>query len=57
MLQLNLSQDEASALKDALTTYISDLRMEIADTDQMEFREDLKREEELLSRILENLEK
>jgi glycine cleavage system regulatory protein len=57
MMQLSLNQEEASALKDALITYISDLRMEIADTDQQEFRENLKREEMLLSGILENLKK
>jgi hypothetical protein len=35
---------------------LSDLRMEIADTDSMQFREDLKRQEALLSRLLQRLE-
>jgi hypothetical protein len=55
MIQLNLSQEEASTLKDALTTYISELRMEIADTEQQEFRQSLKKEEEILKKILESL--
>jgi hypothetical protein len=55
MIQLNLSQEEASTLKDALTTYISELRMEIADTEQQEFRQSLKKEEEILKKILESI--
>jgi hypothetical protein len=56
MIQLALNQEEVSALKDALTGYLSDLRMEIADTEQQEFRESLKREEVLLRKILGSLE-
>ncbi len=52
MIQLNLTDDEASILKQALATYLSDLRMEIADTDQQEFRERLKHEEAVMKKIL-----
>jgi hypothetical protein len=52
MIQLNLTDDEASILKQALATYLSDLRMEIADTDQQEFREQLKQEEAVMKKIL-----
>jgi hypothetical protein len=51
MIQLSLDHEEATVLKDALATYISDLRMEIVDTEQQEFRESLKREEVLLTKI------
>ncbi len=55
MVQLTLSQEEAKTLKDVLTDYISDLRMEIVDTEEQEFRESLKKEEETLKKILESL--
>ena len=51
MIQLNLTPEEASTLKAALENYISDLRMEIADTEQMEFREQLKEREMVLKKI------
>jgi hypothetical protein len=35
---------------------LSDLRMEIADTDSMQFRESLKREEVLLKKLLQQLD-
>jgi hypothetical protein len=56
VVQINLTQEEAAALSGALSSYLSDLRMEIADTDSMQFREDLKRQEALLSRLLQRLE-
>lgn len=55
MIQLNLTDDEASILKQALATYLSDLRMEIADTDQQEFRDRLKQEEVVVKTILGTL--
>jgi hypothetical protein len=56
VVQINLTQEEAAALSGVLSSYLSDLRMEIADTDSMQFREDLKRQEALLSSLLERLE-
>jgi hypothetical protein len=55
MIQFNLTDDEASILRQALSTYLSDLRMEIADTDQQEFRDRLKQEEVVVKKILETL--
>ncbi len=55
MIQLNLTPDEASMLKDLLEDYLSDLRMEIADTDQQDFRERLKDEEMTIKKILKAL--
>lgn len=55
MVQLTLTAEEAATLRSALQSYVSDLRMEIADTDSMDFRERLKAEETLLKRLLQQL--
>jgi hypothetical protein len=54
--QITMTQAEVAALREVLTSYLSDLRMEIADTDSMQFREDLKRREELLKKLLQQLD-
>jgi hypothetical protein len=54
--QITMTQAEVAALREVLTSYLSDLRMEIADTDSMQFREDLKRQEELLKKLLQQLD-
>lgn len=55
MVQLTLTAEEAATLRSALQSYVSDLRMEIADTDSMDFRERLKAEETVLKRLLQQL--
>ena len=55
MVQVNLKEEEVLMLENILMSYLSDLRMEIADTDQKDFREDLKRKEEFLKRFLNRL--
>ncbi len=55
MPQIYLSPEEASLLKEILTSYLSDLRMEIADTDAMDFREKLKKEELFIKELLGRL--
>jgi hypothetical protein len=55
MTQLNLSETDVLTLKKTLESYISDLRMEIADTEEMDFRERLKQEEVILTKILKSL--
>lgn len=55
MIQLNLTDDEVLTLREVLESYLSDLRMEIADTDQMGFREKLKQDEVILKKIIEAL--
>lgn len=40
---VDLNPEQTRMLREILTDYLSDLRMEIADTDSMDFREDLKR--------------
>ena len=48
MSQIELSDAEVTTLQDVLDSYLSELRMEIADTDRMEFREGLKAKKKLL---------
>ena len=55
MAQLNLTDKEAVTLRHVLETYLSDLRMEIADTDAQDFRAGLKAEESTIKRLLEEL--
>ena len=42
MPDLQLTNEEAEGLKEVLTSYVSALRMEIADTDQYDFGKGLK---------------
>jgi hypothetical protein len=56
MAQIILTQEEAAVLRGALNSYVSDLRMEIADTDSWQFRQNLKREAVLLRKLLEQLD-
>lgn len=56
MVSITLTQEEASTLREALSSYLSDLRMEIADTDSMEFRESLKQQKAVLQTLLRQLE-
>lgn len=55
MIRLDLTAEEARILYDALHSYLSDLRMEIANTDAYDFRQGLKQREEVLRRIIEQL--
>jgi hypothetical protein len=56
MIHITLTTEEAATLREVLETYVSDLRMEIADTDSMDFRERLKAEEAFLKRLIGVLE-
>ena len=55
MINLKLTNEEAEELKDVLTSYVSELRMEIADTDKYEFRETLKQKEKFLKDVMSRL--
>ena len=55
MLQLDVNDDEKTILKEVLESYLSDLRMEIADTDRMEFRDMLKERKAVLIKVIEAL--
>lgn len=52
MLTIELKEDDAQMLKDILSDYLSDLRMEIADTDKGDFREQLKKREEFIKNLI-----
>jgi len=56
MVRIQFSETEALVLKEILASYLSDLRMEIADTDSMDFREGLKEREKFLKRLLHELD-
>ena len=53
MIELDVTAEEARILADALESYLSDLRMEISDTDSMDFREGLKRRKAALNKALD----
>jgi hypothetical protein len=55
MINLDLTNEENDILVMVLESYLSDLRMEIADTDSMDFRESLKKKKEVLKKVLETL--
>lgn len=55
MVQINLTTDEVGMLRNILNHYLSDLRMEVVDTDNLDFREKLKQEEAFLNRVLQQL--
>lgn len=55
MKQLQLSAEEQRVLVEVLEADISDLRMEIADTDNADFREMLKQKERVMKHILAEL--
>jgi hypothetical protein len=55
MLQLDLNQEETTILRQVLEDYLSDLRMEIVDTENQDFREMLKRRKNALTKVVEML--
>ena len=55
MTRIDLNPDEAGMLKEVLESYLSDLRMEIGRTENMSFREEMKKREELLKRLIQKL--
>ncbi len=56
MPMLAITTAEGSLLKEILTADLSDLRMEIADTDLKTFRDKLKEKEEVIKHLIERLE-
>ncbi len=55
MIQLDLDGNERQILITVLDSYLSDLRMEIADTDRLDFRDMLKERKAVLMKVLEVL--
>jgi len=52
MPTLELDASEARVLAEVLTDYVSDLRMEVANTDSMEVRDELKSRETFLKDLV-----
>jgi hypothetical protein len=55
MAQLSLTPEEQGILVEALESFLSDLRMEIADTEKKDLREVLKNQEKVIGGILQSL--
>ena len=55
MTTLELDERERGILLELLDSALSDLSMEIADTDQMDFRETLKLRREVLTKVRDAL--
>ncbi|MER3524928.1 MAG: hypothetical protein C4326_12990 [Ignavibacteria bacterium] len=52
-----LTHEEAAVLEEVLKEYLTELRMEIADTENYDFRQALKKKAEHLQIILSKLER
>lgn len=57
MIHVHLTQEEYETLVHILEDYLSDLRMEIADTDRKDFRDMLKHRKAIMMTVLESLER
>lgn len=55
MIQLDVDNEERKILAGVLTSYLSDLRMEISHTDSQDVREMLKRRKAVLQKVLASL--
>ena len=56
MVQLDLTPDETKVLIEVLSACISNLRMEICDTDRKDYRDEIKQRKEILLKVVEALE-
>lgn len=55
MVRIELAEGEADTLREMLEDWLGELRMEIAGTDRLEYREGLKEREALIKRVIEDL--
>ena len=56
-MQLTLTDRDVTVLREALLSYLPELRMEIARTDSREYREPLLERERLFDRLVAELER
>jgi hypothetical protein len=54
-ITIKLSESDKEVLTEALDSYLSDLGMEITDTDSMDYREKLKTKRTVIQKILKEL--
>jgi hypothetical protein len=57
MFHLDLKPEEREVLLEVLEDELSELRMELADTDNAGYKDELKKRKEVLDRILKALQK
>lgn len=55
VIRLDLTREEREILFDVLDTFLSDLRMEIANTDRQDFRDMLKKRKAVLLKVLDRM--
>lgn len=56
MIELRLSRDEALVLQETIEYTISEIRMEIAGTESLDWRNELKRRVSILRNLLDQIE-
>lgn len=56
MIQLDLTEEQAAMLRSILESYLSNLRMEIADTENKDLRDRLKEGEAFVKDLIERLQ-
>ncbi len=56
METFTLSREERELLNRIVTNYLSELRMEIADTDKLSFKEGLRKEEDILNDLINKIQ-
>jgi len=55
-IEIELTPKEIEIFRDVLENFISDLRMEITDTDKQDYRESLKAKKNMIVKIKQKLE-
>jgi hypothetical protein len=55
-IEIEMTPKEIEIFRDVLENFISDLRMEITDTDKQDYRESLKTKKNLIVKIKQKLE-
>jgi len=54
-MDITLTPDEAQLLKKILESFLSDLRVEVADTEKYEWRKELQKDEETIKGLIARL--
>lgn len=55
MIRVDLTEEERDILYNMLSNYVSDLRMEIADTDRKDYREIIRQQKNILQKVMDAL--
>jgi hypothetical protein len=57
MVKLEMTEQQAQTLRDILDSFLSDLRLEIADTERKAWRDKMKEQEDFIKDLLARLAK